>query len=129
MHAYTPLPTTLYPSTTSPAHHPSHEHSRHLAPRSPAANPVSTSGPMPRILGSRPKPQCWEHGCNGRHSSTFSNLLRHQREKTGTAQKTYCTECGAEFTHTTARNSHMANKKCKPKKRKRGKEKRPRCGR
>ncbi|TLD09839.1 hypothetical protein PspLS_12041 [Pyricularia sp. CBS 133598] len=30
---------------------------------------------------SRPKPQCWEHGCNGSSFSTFSNLLRYQREK------------------------------------------------
>ena len=30
-----------------------------------------------RVLNQRPKPQCWEHGCNGRQFSTFSNLLRH----------------------------------------------------
>lgn len=69
---------------------------------------------MPRILNSRPKPQCWEHGCNGRQFSTFSNLLRHQREKSGTAAKSYCPRCGAEFTRTTARNGHMAHEKCKP---------------
>ena len=27
------------------------------------------------------KPQCWEHGCNGRLFSSFSNLLRHQRRQ------------------------------------------------
>jgi hypothetical protein len=27
------------------------------------------------------KPTCWDHGCNGRQFSTFSNLLRHVREK------------------------------------------------
>lgn len=69
-----------------------------------------------RVLNSRPKPQCWEHGCNGRQFSTFSNLLRHQREKSGTAAKSYCPRCGAEFTRTTARNGHMAHDKCKPRK-------------
>ncbi|THW53832.1 hypothetical protein D6D25_03916 [Aureobasidium pullulans] len=60
----------------------------------------------------KPKPQCWEHGCNGREFSTFSNLLRHQREKSGTAAKSYCPKCGAEFTRTTARNGHLAHEKC-----------------
>ena len=67
-----------------------------------------------RVVGARPKPQCWDHGCNGRQFSTFSNLLRHQREKSGTASKSYCPRCGAEFTRTTARNGHMAHEKCKP---------------
>ncbi|TKA27965.1 hypothetical protein B0A50_04031 [Salinomyces thailandicus] len=65
-----------------------------------------------RVLNQRPKPQCWEHGCNGRQFSTFSNLLRHQREKSGTASKSYCPKCGAEFTRTTARNGHIAHDKC-----------------
>jgi hypothetical protein len=65
-----------------------------------------------RVLNQRPKPQCWEHGCNGRQFSTFSNLLRHQREKSGTASKSYCPRCGAEFTRTTARNGHLAHDKC-----------------
>lgn len=69
----------------------------------------STSIP---VLNQRPKPQCWEHGCNGRQFSTFSNLLRHQREKSGTASKSYCPKCGAEFTRTTARNGHLAHDKC-----------------
>jgi len=65
-----------------------------------------------RVLNQRPKPQCWDHGCNGRQFSTFSNLLRHQREKSGTASKSYCPKCGAEFTRTTARNGHLAHDKC-----------------
>lgn len=65
-----------------------------------------------RVLNQKPKPQCWEHGCNGREFSTFSNLLRHQREKSGTAAKSYCPKCGAEFTRTTARNGHLAHEKC-----------------
>lgn len=71
-------------------------------------------GPSPvRVVQSRPKPQCWEHGCNGRQFSTFSNLLRHQREKSGQATKASCPDCGAEFTRTTARNGHLLHQKCK----------------
>lgn len=60
----------------------------------------------------RSRPQCWDHGCNGRQFSTFSNLLRHQREKSGMAAKSTCPRCGAEFTRTTARNGHVAEGKC-----------------
>ncbi|KAK3996540.1 hypothetical protein QBC44DRAFT_365660 [Cladorrhinum sp. PSN332] len=70
-----------------------------------------------RVVHSRPKPQCWEHGCNGRQFSTFSNLLRHQREKSGQATKATCPNCGAEFTRTTARNGHLQHDKCKKKSR------------
>lgn len=66
-----------------------------------------------RMVGSRPRPQCWEHGCNGREFSTFSNLLRHQREKSGAVAKAECPACGAVFTRSTARNIHVAQGKCK----------------
>ncbi|KAI9171582.1 putative C2H2-type zinc-finger transcription factor orf8 [Paramyrothecium foliicola] len=66
-----------------------------------------------RVVQSRPKPRCWEHGCNGRQFSTFSNLLRHQREKSGQAAKATCPNCFAEFTRTTARNGHLLHDKCK----------------
>lgn len=66
-----------------------------------------------RVLDSRPKPQCWDHGCNGREFSTFSNLLRHQRERSGAAAKSECPHCGAVFTRSTARNTHIAQGKCK----------------
>ncbi|KXT03752.1 hypothetical protein AC578_740 [Pseudocercospora eumusae] len=75
------------------------------------AKPMAADSSI-RVLNQRPKPQCWEHGCNGRQFSTFSNLLRHQREKSGTASKSYCPKCGAEFTRTTARNGHLAHDKC-----------------
>jgi hypothetical protein len=75
------------------------------------AKPLGSESSI-RVLNQRPKPQCWEHGCNGRQFSTFSNLLRHQREKSGTAAKSYCPKCGAEFTRTTARNGHLAHDKC-----------------
>jgi len=71
-----------------------------------------SSGSTGRQHNPKTKPQCWEHGCNGREFSTFSNLLRHQREKGGTATKASCPRCGAEFTRTTARNGHMAHDKC-----------------
>jgi hypothetical protein len=74
--------------------------------------PNGSSEAAMRVSNQRPKPQCWEHGCNGRQFSTFSNLLRHQREKSGTASKSYCPRCGAEFTRTTARNGHLAHDKC-----------------
>jgi hypothetical protein len=118
---YHPLPTMYPPTSTTPAAYPSYGSSAGIAP--PPAGDVPPLSPspgaqsnavMPRILNSRPKPQCWEHGCNGRQFSTFSNLLRHQREKSGTASKSYCPRCGAEFTRTTARNGHMAHDKCKP---------------
>jgi hypothetical protein len=77
---------------------------------------LSTEDPSGvRVVTARPKPQCWEHGCNGRQFSTFSNLLRHQREKSGTAAKSECPRCGAVFTRTTARNGHLAHDKCKRK--------------
>ncbi|KAK4230955.1 hypothetical protein QBC38DRAFT_355796 [Podospora fimiseda] len=79
-------------------------------------NPHDTTGQV-RVVHSRPKPQCWEHGCNGRQFSTFSNLLRHQREKSGQATKATCPNCGAEFTRTTARNGHLQHDKCKKKSR------------
>ncbi|PGH18975.1 hypothetical protein AJ79_00008 [Helicocarpus griseus UAMH5409] len=82
------------------------------------ASPYSVS-PAPedqvRVVNSRPKPQCWDHGCNGREFSTFSNLLRHQRERAGTATKSECPHCGTVFTRTTARNGHLAQGKCKAK--------------
>jgi len=40
--------------------------------------------------------------------STFSNWLRHVREKSGAAKKLTCPNCGAEFTRTTLRMSHLA---------------------
>lgn len=78
----------------------------------PLAKPPGGDNSSVRVLNHRPKPQCWEHGCNGRQFSTFSNLLLHQREKSGTASKSYCPKCGAEFTRTTARNGHLAHDKC-----------------
>ena len=83
----------------------------------PTSNPASIPSPADpnhvRMVQNRPKPQCWEHGCNGRQFSTFSNLLRHQREKSGQSTKASCPNCGAEFTRTTARNGHLLQGTCK----------------
>ncbi|KAG8527405.1 uncharacterized protein KY384_007557 [Bacidia gigantensis] len=67
----------------------------------------------PVILEQPKKPQCWDHVCNGRTFSTFSNLLRHQREKSGSSSKSVCPRCGAEFTSKKARDGHMAHDECK----------------
>lgn len=81
---------------------------------SPESAPTSSDADRQvRVISSRPKPQCWDHGCNGREFSTFSNLLRHQREKSGVVAKAECPSCGAVFTRTTARNIHVAQGKCK----------------
>lgn len=79
----------------------------------PISQPLESTPAEAEVIGSRTKPQCWDHGCNGRQFSTFSNLLRHQREKSGTATKARCPHCGTEFTRTTARNGHMFGGKCK----------------
>jgi hypothetical protein len=102
-----------WPSTrAAPPHLPSvppmSQNSFALPAGSALANPDSM-----RVLAPRPKPQCFDHGCNGRQFSTFSNLLRHQREKSGSASKAICPHCGTEFTRTTARNGHVSGGKCK----------------
>ncbi|KAK1777353.1 hypothetical protein QBC45DRAFT_190987 [Copromyces sp. CBS 386.78] len=85
-----------------------------VSPPTMGGSPQDTAGQV-RVVQPRPKPQCWEHGCNGRQFSTFSNLLRHQREKSGQATKATCPNCHAEFTRTTARNGHLLHDKCKQK--------------
>ncbi|KAI8939656.1 hypothetical protein NX059_003413 [Plenodomus lindquistii] len=117
---YHPLPPMYPPSSTAPAAYPAYESGSSIPPPHGNSVPPLSSSPgaqnstvMPRILNTRPKPTCWDHGCNGRQFSTFSNLLRHQREKSGTASKSLCPKCGAEFTRTTARNGHMQHDKCK----------------
>lgn len=94
-------PVQLPSSTSTPSNFP------------PISQPLESTPTEPEATGSRTKPQCWDHGCNGRQFSTFSNLLRHQREKSGTATKARCPHCGTEFTRTTARKGHMEGGKCK----------------
>jgi hypothetical protein len=65
-----------------------------------------------KMLPSRPKPRCWEHGCSGREFATFSLLLRHQR---GMAAKSavHCPSCNASFARSTTRNRHLLHDTCK----------------
>jgi hypothetical protein len=89
--------------------------------------PMRTSGPEPPVAtkawnanGLQIVNACWESGCDGTKFSSFSNLLRHQREqhgeKHGESAKATCNLCGLEFTRTTARNVHQENRVClKPK--------------
>ncbi|KAJ5983950.1 hypothetical protein N7481_006049 [Penicillium waksmanii] len=91
--------------TSSMMHDPIYSHD--------SVNAASNKEQQLHAMGSRPRPQCWDHGCNGREFSTFSNLLRHQREKSGVVAKAECPVCGAVFTRTTARNIHVAQGKCK----------------
>ncbi|KAH6649114.1 hypothetical protein BKA67DRAFT_576818 [Truncatella angustata] len=55
---------------------------------------------------------CWEHGCNGRKFTTRSNLRRHLREKSRARPICRCPRCGAVFSRTTARNTHVARGSC-----------------
>ncbi|KAI1292753.1 hypothetical protein F5Y03DRAFT_388183 [Xylaria venustula] len=58
------------------------------------------------------KPRCWEHGCNGREFSSKSNLMRHVKEKSGASNKCTCPLCGAIFTRSSARDTHIAKQSC-----------------
>ncbi|RYP53994.1 hypothetical protein DL768_001144 [Monosporascus sp. mg162] len=72
----------------------------------------TTTNESPAAPKDEAKAQCWEHGCNGRVFSTFSNLKRHQKEKSGNAKKVLCPQCGGEFTRVTARDTHLAKGSC-----------------
>ena len=99
------IPIRTPPYVSSSNDHSPHNNSSHSQTGSLV---TSESESQVRVLESRPKPQCWDHGCNGREFSTFSNLLRHQRERSGAAAKSECPHCGAVFTRSTARNTHIA---------------------
>ncbi|KAI9671615.1 MAG: hypothetical protein M1829_004620 [Trizodia sp. TS-e1964] len=110
---FAPSP-ALYPSSTPSSVASERGKASPYPPSSANGSPNSSSSEgQVRVITPRPKPRCWDHGCNGRQFSTFSNLLRHQREKSGTSTKSYCPRCGAEFTRTTARNGHMRHEKCR----------------
>lgn len=58
------------------------------------------------------KPRCWDHGCNGREFSSRSNLVRHKKEKEGEAAKVVCPLCGAVFSRSSARDTHLTKHSC-----------------
>lgn len=79
----------------------------HLPPMMFYIPPVMQAGDAPtyngnqehlRMVQSWSKPQCWEHGCNGRQFSTCSDLLSHQLDISGQVMDVACPSCGAEFT-------------------------------
>ncbi|KAF4764872.1 hypothetical protein N7455_003940 [Penicillium solitum] len=88
-----------------------------LVPEPTYPSPESESKTAPdypvKVPSSRARLQCWDHGCNGRKFSTFSNLLRHQRQKLGIIAKSKCPICGESFTRTTVRYIHVEQGKCK----------------
>ena len=51
----------------------------------------------------RAKPQCFDHGCNGYEFLTFSDLLKHQREMSGTVETTHRSRYSGQFTQFSAR--------------------------
>ena len=63
---------TMYMSTPDQQPLPSMSATGHSFP--PIHQPLESSPGDLEIMSSRPKPQCWDHGCNGRQFSTFSNL-------------------------------------------------------
>ncbi|KAI1269014.1 hypothetical protein F5Y18DRAFT_174474 [Xylariaceae sp. FL1019] len=69
---------------------------------------TNTDGPV----DSSEKPRCWDHGCNGREFSSKSNLMRHIKEKSGASNKCCCPLCGAIFTRSSARDTHLAKQSC-----------------
>ncbi|KAI0478153.1 hypothetical protein F4859DRAFT_478746 [Xylaria cf. heliscus] len=86
-------------------------------------SPASLSQPMAvldlvdganndRLTEHDEKPRCWEHGCNGREFSSRSNLIRHMKEKSGASNKCTCPLCGAIFTRSSARDTHLAKQSC-----------------
>ena len=58
------------------------------------------------------KPQCWDHGCNGREFSSKSNLTRHKKEREGKNAKIVCPFCGGIFSRSSARDTHLTNQSC-----------------
>ena len=58
------------------------------------------------------KHQCWDHGCNGREFSSKSNLTRHKKEREGKVAKVVCPFCGAIFSRSSARDTHLTNQSC-----------------
>jgi hypothetical protein len=56
---------------------------------------------------------CWDHGCQGRVFINYSNLRRHCREQSETAEKTICEGCGRQFSRHAAKERHRDRGRCK----------------
>lgn len=86
------------------------------SPSSPHNNPTPSPPPPPQPTHPPPHPptdlRCHDHNCNGRLFTTRSNLQRHRREKSHARLQCRCPRCGAVFSRTTARNTHVASGSC-----------------
>jgi len=82
----------------------------------PANDPVfyepEDQGGINDTSGSNQDLRCWDHGCNGRVFTTMSNLTRHRREHSNVRPSYHCPQCGAYFSRSTARNTHVENQSC-----------------
>ena len=58
-------------------------------------------------------PRCWEHDCNGREFSTWSNLARHRREKSKDHIRSRCPLCGISFSRKVVLVNHVRRRTCK----------------
>ncbi|KAI5271214.1 hypothetical protein E4T47_05457 [Aureobasidium subglaciale] len=90
---------------------------QHIPTTTPAAadqcaNIAPTDNQRPLSNG-RELPRCWNSCCNGRTFSTQSNLVRHQREKRGVGTDLKCSFCGVEFSRSSARKTHEAERRCR----------------
>lgn len=56
--------------------------------------------------------RCWEPCCDGRKFSNKSNIIRHQRERSGELGKFRCSFCNACFSRSSSRNAHEARRCC-----------------
>jgi hypothetical protein len=55
---------------------------------------------------------CWKHGCEGKRFSTRGNLVRHCLERSKARYRYHCTQCGAEFSRSSARDKHITMRRC-----------------
>ncbi|KAL4874711.1 hypothetical protein BJY04DRAFT_224762 [Aspergillus karnatakaensis] len=78
----------------------------------PIPAPATSSRPAKEVVSDDADLRCWDHGCNGKKFTTRSNLRRHIQEKARARPACQCPRCGASFTRTTARNTHIARRSC-----------------
>jgi hypothetical protein len=72
---------------------------------------TENAGQTPSLLTLQPR--CWQHGCQGRTFTSFSNYRRHVKEKEGRIKKAVCSRCGQQFARASGRNIHYAQRRCK----------------
>ncbi|MCJ1433247.1 Serine active site containing protein 1 [Xylographa pallens] len=70
--------------------------------KSPLLNATNRTHHDEIIFDRRAKPQCFDHGCNGREFLTYNDLLEHQFEKSGTVTTTHSQRDYHQFIQTAA---------------------------